>query len=149
MAESKTLSIRNAIIGLIQGIQIDDEAAFSSVSGVPVGEFDDYPSVRVLPSVLDNEKAAFRQTDRSVTFIVRTYLPYGANEQATNTDKMYLLTDLIFDQLDESDEDEAFRTALGTYILTTDRGEWTVEEVAGGVLLYADINVEVSYSKDL
>ncbi|PPG60261.1 hypothetical protein [Rathayibacter sp. AY1C5] len=149
MAESKSLDIRNALRSRLQAIQLDDEPAFTEVSGIPFGEFDSYPSARILPSVQDNEKAAFRQNDRTPSWVIRTYLPFGAADQEASTDKMYVLMDAIFDALDEADQDNTFQEAIGTYILAVDRGEWSVDETAVGVVLYADINVEVSYSKDL
>lgn len=147
MGASKTRDIRDALISVIAPIQRDGEPAFTEVVGYPGDQFDSYPSVRVLPLDIDNQKSAFNQVDRHVAFTIRTYLP--AKDDGSDFDQMYELTDLLIDSLDEADQSDALREQLGTYMLNTTRGSWDYFGDQSGVSLYADINVEVAYSQDL
>ena len=55
---SKSRAIRDGLVTLISELELDSEPAFISVKGNPKGEFDGYPSVRVLPGDQSTEKAA-------------------------------------------------------------------------------------------
>ena len=147
MAASKSRDIRNALIAVLVPLQIDSEPAFMEVVGHTGGEWDKYPTVRVLPLDVSNEKGAQSQNDRTVAFVVRTHIP--ATQNGEDYEKMYPLTDLIIDALDKADYDNTFQTAVGTYLMNVTRGEWQYIETAKGVVLMSDINVEVSYSKNL
>lgn len=146
MAASKSLDIKNALVSLLQAVQLDGETAFTEVRGHTRGEFNGYPSIRVLPLDVSNEQGAQSQMDKTVAFSVRTHLPIG---DGSEFDRMYILTDLILDTIDQADNDDDLRAALGTNLMSATRGLWGEMETQRGVVLYADINVEVSYSKDL
>lgn len=147
MGASKSRDIRDALVTRLATVQKDGAVAFTEVVGFEGNAFDGYPSVRVLPLDLNNEKGSSYEMDRTVGFIVRTHVP--AVQDGSDYAAMYELTDLIVDSLDEADVDNTFQAAIGTYILSTTRGSWTYEDSGTGVVLCADINVEVSYSKDL
>ena len=146
MAGSKAKDIKNQLVTLIQGLQLDGEQAFVDVQDNSIGKFDGYPSVQVLPGRQDTEKAAQNQNDRTVVFEVRTHVE--PQEDGSEFDYMYELSDLLIDSLDQADADNTFQAAIGTYILNATQGDWDyIDGPAGPVLVFV-INVEVSYSKD-
>lgn len=147
MAESKGKDIKDAIIALVEGIQLDGEPAFLEVKGHPWGQFDGYPSVRVLPADQSTEKGAFGQNDRTVSLSIRTHLP--VSESGSEFDQMYVLTDLIMDALDVADFNNTFSGSLGTYVLNASRGAWQEDDTQSGPVIACDIDVDVSYSKNL
>lgn len=159
MAEynGKSKRIKNALMEMLSGIKYDagpgPEDAFVIVTDSTKEEFDGYPVLQVLPDAPSNEKAAMGQNDRGLNLVLRTHLPLEETEEGSPTiDKMYDLTDLILDTLDEGDFDNALNESdptLGTWILDANRGIWEPIQTAAGVVMLCDINVEVKYSKDL
>lgn len=150
MAASKTKSIKDAMVSILSAIELDDEPAFVAVKDHPRGEFDEWPSVRVLPADQPNEKGSMGQNDRTPTFMVRTYVP--ATNEGTEFDQMYVLTDLILDALDEADFNNSLNEidqTIGSYMLNATRASWFDSDSQAGPILICDINVEVTYSKDL
>lgn len=146
MAGSKARDIKNQLVTLIQGLQLDGEQAFVDVQDNSIGKFDGYPSVQVLPGRQDTDKAAQNQNDRTVVFEVRTHVE--PQEDGSEFDYMYELSDLLIDSLDQADADNTFQAAIGTYILNATQGDWDYIETPAGPVLVFVINVEVSYSKD-
>lgn len=142
---SSSKDIKNALISYIQEQQKDGEPAFVTVTDSMTKTFTGYPSVAVLPASQSSSKAAYGQNDRTVAFIVRTYLP--VEQDGSEVDYMYDLTDLLINALDEAD----FTNALDvqTYLLNASRGDWYDTDTEAGPVIMADINVEVTYSKDL
>jgi hypothetical protein len=151
MDKSKIRSIKDALVTLLSGIHVDGEPAFVEVKGHPRGEFDGYPGVRVLPrKPIDNEKGAMAEQDRTNSFIVRVHMP--STDEGGEFDKMYDLTELIIDTLDQADQDDALNeidSSIGTYLLNTTGGDWFEQNTQAGLVIMADINVEVGYSKEL
>lgn len=154
----KSKRIKNALKIMLTAVQYDagsgGEAAFTSVLDNTRGEFDGYPAARILPADLTTTKASVGQNDRSVNFIVVVTLPLedSPETEAATFDKMYDLTDLIIDTLDQGDFIGAVNTAdptIGTYILNATRGDWMVVDTKAGLQLTCDVNVEVKYSKEL
>src|SRR5947209_1024044 len=103
--KGKSRQIKDALITVLSGIQLDagsgPEPAFLSVLDTATGEFDGYPSIRVLPGQVDTTKSSVSQNDRAVAFIARVHLPLEAgavdDDPATREheaiNKMYDLTD--------------------------------------------------------
>lgn len=156
--EGKSKHIKNALITVISAITYDKgsgaEPAFVEVVGNTLGEFNGYPSVRVLPGDVTTDKAAVSINERTISFVIYTHLPLEGTAigEAATYDQMYDLTDLIIDTLDRGDFIGALNTAdatIGTFILNATRGDWTVDDSKGGVILTVAINVDVKYSKDL
>lgn len=144
MAASK--DIKNALVSLLSDVELGGEPAFTAVKGNDAGEFDGYPSVRVLPGDQTTEKASTQQNDRTVSFIIRTHVPEDGD--GSEVDLMYDLTDLIIDTLDSADASNVLAAQIGTYILNATRGDWFVTDSNAGSILMCDINVDVSYSKN-
>jgi hypothetical protein len=71
--------IKNALKTMLSAITYDtgsgSEQAFVSVLDNTSGEFDGYPSVRILPADLTTEKGAVAENDRTVAFVIRVHLP--------------------------------------------------------------------------
>jgi hypothetical protein len=142
---SKALDIRNQIMTIIQGVQLDGEPAFTEVIGHPRGQFDSEPAVRVLPSDQTSEDTTFGQSDRTVSFIVRTHLK--STDAGEEFDRMYELTDLLIDRLDKADYANEL-SGFNVFQMETTRGTWFEEDSQAGPILSCDLNVAVKYSKD-
>jgi len=143
---SKSKTIKNALITLLKGLQLNGEAAFVAVKGHPRGSFDGFPQVRVLPGDQTTEKGAYGQNDRTVSLTARVHIPY--TDDGSEFDYMYELTDLILDALDTEDYSGSFNSDNGTYVLNTQRGDWFDEDTPTGPVLTCEVSVDVSYSKD-
>jgi hypothetical protein len=147
---SKSKAIKDALVTLLSGLSLNGEPAFTAVKGNPRGEFDGFPSVRVLPGDQSTDKGAVGQNDRTVNYIVSTHVPTTAT--GTEFDYMYDLTDLIIDSLDQADFDNTLNltdSGIDTYILNCSRGDWFDTDSQAGPLLSCEVNVEVKYSKNL
>lgn len=142
---SKALDIRDQLKTIIENVQLEGEPAFAGVIGHPRGQFDKQPMVRILPNDQTSENATFGQSDRTVSFIVRTHLK--ATDEGTEFDVMYELTDLLIDRLDQADHNNELDN-FNVFFIETTRGVWFEEESQAGPILSCDLNVAVKYSKD-
>lgn len=149
---------KDALVGILSAIDYDGgngaEPAFVSVVDNTKDEYDAYPVLRVLPGHIDDQKGATGQNDRTVNFMLIGHLPLEdvATVPSVTFDQMYNLTDLIIDQLDNADFDNQLQTidpSIPTFLLNVTRGDWTTEPTKAGAQLTWNIDVEVSYSKDL
>lgn len=157
MAAYKGLSRRykDALKSYLATIQLDGgsgpENAFYAVLDTPKGQFDGYPTLMVMPGSLDDEKASVRQTTRTLNLILRTYVLLEADKpQANAYDQLYDLTDLLLDTLDQGDINDSLKTydaTLTNWMLNASRGEWAAEQTPAGVVITADVNVEIRYTK--
>lgn len=145
MAESKALIIRDAIIALVEPLQLDGQPAFVEVKGHPRGEFNGFPSVRVLPADQTSEKAAYGSTDKTVNLSVRTHVPTA--EDGSEFDYMYKLTDLIMDALETADFRNLLPSQLDAFHLSASRGAWFDTDTQEGPVLACEIDVSVMYSQ--
>lgn len=146
---SKALAIKDGLVEIIAAIQLDGQAAFTEVKGHPRGQFDGFPSVRVLPGDQLTQKESFSENERTVAFTVRTHLP--ATNDGSEFDHMYKLTDLIIDTLDSADfygQLDAALPDVGAWILNATRADWFDEDSQEGPILSCDLEVQVKYSKD-
>jgi hypothetical protein len=152
--DGKSKRIKNALVSVLTAITYNDESAFTQVLDNSRNVFDSYPNVQVLPGDVSNEKTTTGQTDRTPAYIIRIRIPLeDANQtQSTAYDHMYDLTDLVLDELDTSDHDSTLNDidpTLGVYMMDATRGDWMVVPSSGGDTLLCDVNVQVTYSKDL
>lgn len=148
----KSRSIKDALVTLISGIEYQSEPAFTEVVGNPDTAFDGYPSVRVLPGKLATVKGSTGQNDKTPDYIVRTHIEVDNNDWQPAIDQAYDLTDLIVDTLDTADNQGTLNTidpSLGLLKVNATGGEWFPQETQAGVVLMCDINVEVTYSRNL
>ncbi|MCF8783196.1 hypothetical protein [Rhodococcus ruber] len=146
MATSKSKDIKDALVTLLTGLQLDGEPAFAQVKGHPRGEFNSYPAARVLPDDQSTQKGAQGQNDRTVNLLVRLHVE--SDKDASEFDKMYILTDLVLDALDSEDYDGNFVDTLQAEELNATRGDWFDTDGPAGPILACDIAVAVSYSRD-
>lgn len=156
--KGQSRKIKDALVTILSGIEYEKTAgnledAFVSVKGYAFGEFDGFPAVRILPGQVDKERGSMSQDDRSVAFVVRVHVE---REQDTSEEHdinhVYDLTDLIMNRLDGADFHntlEQVDPTIGTYMLECQRGEWSEVTSSVGALLMCDVDVSVSYSKDL
>lgn len=146
---ARTRAIKDALITVLEGVEYKGEQAFTKVVGHTEGEFDDYPSIRILPGDQTAEKSTMSQDERTIRFIVRTHVELDGGN---GFDYMYDLTDLILDTVNEADFADRLKDInpeIPTYMMEADRGDWFDAETQAGPVLMCDVNVEVRYSKDL
>lgn len=143
--------IKDALKEVLEDVEYKGQPAFVAVKGSPDDEFDGYPSIRVLPGDQASERSTQSQNDQTVRYIVRTHVEYGSDSEAA-FDHMYDLTDLIIDTLNEADFANKLQEIdedIPTFMMNADRGDWFDSDTQAGVVLMCDVNVEVTYSKDL
>lgn len=157
--KSQARGIKDALVTLLSGVQLDAghgaEPAFGLVTDDPSMTFTgNEPFVMVYPAPSNDTKAAIGQNDREVAFIVIVVLSME-NKQRTQVqtyDYMYDLTELILDCFDEGDFTDALNrtdTTLHTWIMNATRSTFLPAEAKAGAILLCNIDVAVTYSKDL
>jgi hypothetical protein len=155
----KSRQIRDALVTLVSGLTYEGEPAFVSVKDSTNGEFDGFPSLRVLPDPqggLENENVAMSQQDRTVALALLGHIESKDDNPEVDVEskaisQMLDLTDLIIDAIDEEDFTNALdiETDTGTYVMTAQLGEWNWADSSAGVLLLFLVHVKVAYSKNL
>src|SRR3712207_6284441 len=134
--------IKDALKQILSEVTYDtgsgSEPAFQDVKGSTQGEFDGYPSARVLPGDVEDEKGAMGQNDHGPSYIVRLYVNREADsdlDEEALIDQMYDLTDLVIDELDRADYNDALKNKdpeIRDYIMTSSEGAWSVFESSAG-----------------
>lgn len=151
---SNSLKIKNALVELLSGLELDGEPAFVGVADNTSQDFDGTPILRVLPDFIENIKGAMSMNDRSVNYqaVIHIGLEDPAAIPSEKVDQIYTLTDLVLDALDEGDYGNALQDidpTLSTYIMKAERADWDVVGSGAGALLMMVVNISVSYSKDV
>lgn len=150
--------IKDALVQILHGITYDTgagaEPAFAQVADNTHDEFTSYPAVRVLPNVLVSTTAAFAQKDHAVTFAVITSLPLNNPDdiESATYNHMYDLADLITDTLEAADYDDLLTDIdpqVSNVVMEVNQGRWYVAEGGTGSLLLCNIEVQVTYAKDV
>src|SRR5688572_5486872 len=107
--------IKNALKTVLEGIEYDagsgDEPAMY-VKDSSHGAFDGYPAVRILPADIGNDKSSTAEQERAPAYLLMVHLPMEDTPESESEtyDKMYDLTDLIMDTLDQGDRDNVLTT---------------------------------------
>lgn len=143
---------RDAVISILQSIQYGGEPAFVQVLDNTVGEFEGYPSVRVLPNNLTSEVDDTRSFRHTVSFAVIMHFPIGAPDavESDQYDRLLDLTDLIQDQLEHSDHIDQLSTidpTVADFYMEVPSTTWHVADGANGSLLLCNLTVNISYLK--
>jgi hypothetical protein len=148
--------IRDAIVSTLTGLVYLSEPAFVSIKTSTQGEFNGYPSLRVMPDPLgiENKPSEMSQNDRTVTTSVLGHilLEDTPDSEDVAINRMLDLTDLIIDALDKADYEQNLPDLdldSQSYVLNADRAEWTFADSSAGAILLFLVNVHVTYSKDL
>lgn len=159
--------IKNALMAMLTAIQYDAgggaENAFAQVLDNSRNIFDGYPNAQVLPGDITVERPTTGQADKAPAYIVRIRIPLESLDAANETrtpdeiqsaayDQMYDLTDLVIDAVDQADHDASLTDDAGLISITmmdATRGDWLVVTAADGSVLLCDVNLAVSYSRNL
>lgn len=152
--KGNTRRIKDAVKVILTEVQLNGSTAFENVQGSTDQQFDGYPSARVLPGQLEDEKGSVAQNDHTVAYTVRIYSrrENGTGSEEQQIDLMYDLTDLTINTLDQawkSGRLTQIDPAIRTHLMTSQQGDWSEVETDAGVLLMTDINLRVSYVKNL
>lgn len=149
---------KNALLALMQTVQYDAgsgaDRAFQEVTGSLASDFDTSPNLQVLPGDVSDGRVTSAQTERVVRYVLRTRLALedSAKTQDEIVDHMYALTDLIIDTVDLADQNSSLGDGQGefpSYFMDATRGDWITVETPAGSHLDCDIDVKITYSKNL
>lgn len=154
----KSRRIKDALVALLEGVTYDKGSgagpAFQKVLGSNWSGFDGYPVAQVLPGREATSRPTTGQADKTPDYIVRIRLPLEDTEQSEQEtfDYMYDLSDLVIDAIHDADQRSTLedgRGPLDIYQMDCEQGDWLEVASDNGSNLFFDINVTVSYSKDL
>lgn len=150
--------IKDALISMLQGITYDTgsgpEPAFVNVLDNTKYEFEGYPSVLVLPNTLASTTAQSAQMDHTVSFatIMHFSLSDPATIETATYNQMYDLTDLIVDTVEHGDYIGQLSTidpTITNWRMDVKQARWYVATGKIGALLLCNVDIEVTYSKDV
>lgn len=138
-------TIKDSIVTKLTGLQYGDETAFAEVVSDTRVSFDKYPAAAVIMNGQPNQTSTNRQNERTVEFLVISYIQYEAlpANETTAFNLAYDFTDLVVDAMDEL-------TAPGVTLITepTQSG-WEIYESSAGNVLGIMATVRVRYSHDI
>ena len=149
--------IKDTLVTIISGITYDSgggaEPAFVSVQDSTKDAFSGYPAVRILPNQLSSQTGTNTERDHTVSYALILHLPLedANNVESATYNQMYDLTDLITDTLQHSDFIRQLET-LDPNIqlfknLEVKNTSWRVASGKTGGMLFANISVDITYSK--
>ncbi|RAN78016.1 hypothetical protein B5P43_18465 [Bacillus sp. SRB_336] len=150
--------IKDALITILSGITYDtglgEEPAFVSVLDNTKDEFEGYPAIRILPNNLSSVIDTNAQNNHTVSFAVIMHFPLNSPDEVESSiyDRMYDLTDLIVDTAEHADYIDELSTidsAIQNWLMVVKQGRWYIANGKAGSLLLCNLDIEVSYSKDV
>lgn len=152
--------IKDALVTVLQGIKYDplgngnNEAAFVSVLDNTKDDFEGYPAVTVLPNNLGSVTGSSSQKDHTVAFAVFMHLPIEdpSNVESALYNQMYDLTDLIVNTVEHNDYIGTLSqidSTIQNWIMEVKKARWYVGKGKSGALLIVNVDVEITYSKDV
>jgi len=150
--------IKDALITILSGITYDTgsgaEPAFVSVLDNTKDEFEGYPAIRILPNNLSSVIVTNTQNDHTVSFAVIMHFPLNSPDEVESSiyNRMYDLTDLIIDTTEHSDYIGQLSTIdanIQNWLMTVKQGRWYIANGKAGSLLLCNLDIQVSYSKDV
>lgn len=150
----KSKRIKNALKAIATDLQYNDEPAFQEVLGSNAGAFNGYPNLQILPGDISTEHVTTGESDHAPAYILRVRIPLEDTNTAQETavDKMYDLTDLLIDAIEDQDTHMSLTDDDGLIAITkmdAARGDWLEVPASNGANLVCDVNVQITYSKDL
>jgi hypothetical protein len=146
--------IKDALVTILTGLTYGGETAFANVTDNTHNDFEGSPIARVLPGGYQSVTGSNVQRDHTVSYsiILSWPLENPSDVEADLYNQMYDLTDLIVDTLQHDDYIQKLSTInplITNWLLDANRATWRIAAGKIGALLLCEINVMVSYSKDI
>lgn len=150
--------IKDALVTILSGITYDAgggaEPAFVSVLDNTKDEFEGYPAIRVLPNNLSSVVVENTQNDHTVSFAVIMHFPLNSPGEVESSiyNRMYDLTDLIVDTAEHADylgTLSSIDPQIQNWIMVVKQGRWYIANGKAGSLLLCNLDIEITYSKDV
>ena len=150
--------IKDALITILSGISYDTgagpEPAFVNVLDNTKDEFEGYPSVRVLPNNIISTTITNVEKDHVVSFAVIMHFPLNSPYEVESTvyNRMYDLTDLIIDTTEHADYVGQLTKndpLIQNWMMNVTSVRWHIANGKSGSLLLCNMNIDISYSKDV
>lgn len=144
--------IKDALVAILSGLEYQGETAFVSVLDNTRGEFDGYPSLRVLPGELSSESSDSADMDHTVEYAAIMHFKLQTTDEIESEtyDRMYDYTDLIMNTLEQADTRRTLSEIdpdIQSWMLSVPNARWFVGQSASGALLLCNVVVQVSYSQ--
>ncbi|MEC5150872.1 hypothetical protein [Cryobacterium sp. GrIS_2_6] len=156
--KGKNRRIKDALVAILSGITYDTgagaEPAFVSVLDNTKDEFEGYPAVRVLPNTIASTTSSNSSKDHVVSFAVIMHFPLNSPSEIESDiyNRMYDLTDLIIDTTEHSDYIGKLSTIdplIQNWMMDVTSVRWHIASGKSGSLLLCNMNIDISYSKDV
>jgi hypothetical protein len=156
--KGKNRRIKDGLVQILQGITYDTgagpEPAFVSVLDNTKDEFEGFPAVVVLPNTISSMTATNAEKDHTVSFAVIMHFPLSSPDvvESDTYNHMYDLTDLIIDTTEHADyigKLSQIDSTIQNWVMDVKQARWYVGQSKSGALLICNVNVEISYSRDV
>lgn len=146
----KSRQIKDQLVSILTSLQSGGDQAFTSVLDNPYGTFDGTPTAQVLPGRLAMSRESSQQVDKAPTYVVRVRVDdeNTAEGQQAVVNALYDLSDLVMDAIADADQDNTLGS-IGAYMMDAELGEWAPFSTNDGIQLVFDINVTITYSRNL
>lgn len=146
MAASRSRTIRDSLVTLFEGMQLDGEPAFQQVKTHSKGKYEGFPFAVIIPDDVDNQPWSMGEHERSMQF--SAIVGIEVKDDGSDIDQMLDLSDVIIDSIDKADHDGGFNVENGAYDLQAKRGEWDVKDLGAGPILIFLVHIAVTYGSD-
>lgn len=139
-------AIKNELKTIMTGLQYNSVPAFAAVIDNFTGQFENYPSVRIVPQDIPAEIATNVQNDRTVVLTAIVYIAHEATDRSETAaiDLGYDFIDLVSNAIDTHSWDSVTNNTVEAAGV---RWLFAVEQTGGQVVL--EFDVRVTYSKDV
>lgn len=147
-----TKAIKNELKSLLEGLKYkqddntEEAPLFVNVIDNFTGQFENYPSARILPRDIDGDEATNIENDRTVPFTAVAYIAYDSKDrtEAEAINLAYDIIDIVQDAIDEHNW-----TSVPNSIVSPAGVRWLVAEGKTGSQIAIEFDLSVKYSKDI
>ena len=154
MSAGMSRRIKDALVLLAQGLQYDGEQAFQQVVDNDRQAFSGWPSLQVLPNDLMLERESTDQSDKTVGFFYRIWIPLEDTDESQTSawNQLLDLSDILVDAIADTDSEQSLADGQGlisVMMMDAQRAGWLELPTKSGASLVCDVTVTIRYSKNL
>lgn len=150
--------LKDALVTILSAVQYDagggPENAFAQVIDNTHDEFEQSPTLRILPNRLASITGSDTQKDHTVSLsaIMDFPLQDPANIESTTYNQMYDLVDLVVDTIEHADyigQLSEIDPLIKNWKMDVTQATLSLAGTKEGAALLCNINIELTYSKDV
>lgn len=153
MSAGTTRKVKDALVQILSGLQLDNDAAFTKVIDNTHDEYQGYPIARILPdssrSSVEDSTSWLHQDSYSI--IVTWPLTDPSNIESDMYNDSYDIADLVRNSLEHDDHASLLNQldpSLTWQFATVPNTTWRVAtSKSGGAVLAITLSVQVTYSQ--